>query len=225
MAFPDPDAGAHILAISRPDGTFDYGDIGMWGDDCVVDVESGDGSHDSRRLSIAELCKQSTGSEQCLAIKSVTFDLVRRREPSPPVELRVRTAPANLELHTDESLTCRTPCEVEMTPGLHRFELFEPGRSSSFWREQANIRADTELVVRYESYRTRQEAAGWFLIPATVGALMLPVGLAKKNETLIWTSVGLGAGGGLGFFLVWKSDDVDVTVRPAPRSDHPPGAR
>ena len=219
MVFSDPQSGARVLSISRSDGTFDYADVGTWAGNCVLDFESGDGSHDSRRFAISDLCKRYAGSEECLALERITVDLVRRREPAPPVELRVRTTPANLELHTDDSVTCRTPCNVHVAQGLHRFELFEPGRPLSLWREQAHVSASTELAVQYESHRGRQLAAGWFLIPFAVGAVLLPIGLAKKDETVLWTSGALAVGGGLGFLLVWKSDRVEATVRPVLPSD------
>lgn len=214
MTVTDPDEGARVLAISGPDGKFEYVDSGTWGKSCVVDFESGDGSHEPRRFAISELCKQATGEDECLPIRGITVDLVRQRQPSPPVEVRFRTTPANLELRTDEAATCRTPCEVRVTPGLHRFELFEPGRNGNVWRDQVLVRESTDVTIRHESHRGRQEAAGWFLLPATVGAVLLPISLLRKNDTLVWTSGGLLAGGTLGFLVIWKDDDVEVTVHP-----------
>ncbi|HET7538659.1 MAG TPA: hypothetical protein VFK05_02270 [Polyangiaceae bacterium] len=214
MALPDPQAGTGVLAISRSDGTFDYGEIGTWDKDCVLDFESGDGSHDSRRLAISDLCRRYTGDEHCLRLEGLTVDLVRRREPAPPVEVRVRTTPAALEFHTDDAFTCRAPCEVQLSRGLHRFQLFEPQTHRNVWREQATVTADTELTVRYESHLDRQLVASWFFLPLTVGAVMLPIGLVNKNSTLSWTGAGLAVGGGVGFLLVWKSDRVEVNVRP-----------
>jgi len=219
MTVTDPDEGARVLAISGPDGKFEYVDSGTWGKSCVVDFESGDGSHEPRRFAISELCKQATGEDECLPIRGITVDLVRQRQPSPPVEVRFRTTPANLELRTDEAATCRTPCEVRVTPGLHRFELFEPGRNGNVWRDQVLVRESTDVTIRHESHRGRQEAAGWFLLPATVGAVLLPIGLLRKNDALVWTSGGLLAGGTLGFLVIWKDDDVEVTVQPgSPRN-------
>ncbi len=216
MVFEDPAAGTRVLAITRADGSFDYVDIGTWPNDCVLEFESGDGSHDTRRLVISDLCKQSSGDEHCLALENLTVDLVRLREPEEPIELRVRTTPTALALHTDEALTCRTPCVVQLTPGLHRLELYTPGRATSFWREQAVVTADTELTVRYEHHRSRQQAAGWFILPVAAASILLPVGLLRRDRNLLWTSAALGGVGGLGFLLVWKSDQVEVTVREAP---------
>lgn len=216
MVFEDPFAGTSVLAITRDDGSFDYVDIGIWPSDCVLEFESGDGSHDTRRLVISDLCKQSSGDEHCLALENLTVDLVRLREPEEPIELRVRTTPTALALHTDEALTCRTPCVVQLTPGLHRLELYTPGRATSFWREQAVVTADTELTVRYEHHRSRQQAAGWFILPVAAASILLPVGLLRSNSNVLWTSAALGGAGGLGFLLVWKSDQVEVTVRKAP---------
>jgi len=212
--FPDPDAGSRVLAITGPEGTFDYSEVGKWADSCVIHVASGDGSHDAHRFTVPELCEQAGGAADCLQVRGMTVDLVRRRESSPPVELRVRTTPENLELRVDEAATCRTPCAMKLTPGLHRLELFEPGRSSSFWREQALVASNTELTARYESHRGRQEVAGWFLLPGTVGAVLVPIGLLKKNDDLLWAGAGLAVVGGVGFLLVWKSDGTDVTVTP-----------
>jgi hypothetical protein len=204
-----------VIAISGPEGTFDYVDIGYWAPDCVVEFASGDGSHDSQKFAISDLCRRYTGDDDCLQIKGMTVDLVRRRASPPPVELSVRTTPVNLELRTDETATCRTPCQVQVSPGLHRFQLFEPGRRSSLWQEQVVVRAPTDLVVRYESHRDRQLAASWVLVPAIAGAILFPIGLVKEEPALVWTGAGLTVGGSVGFFLVWESDDVEVTVKPA----------
>lgn len=219
VMFADPDEGARILAISRRDGSFEYVDIGLWEDGCVIAFDSGDGSHAPQKFAASDLCKRTTGDTDCQVIENVSIDLLRRREPAPPVQVSVRATAPNIELRLDESETCRTPCQVQVTPGLHRFELLEHGRAEAFWREQAVVTRDTELSVSYESHAGRQEAARWFLLPIVAAVILAPIGFARKNDALLWTSAGLAVGGGVGFALLWKSDDVDVSVQPTPRSE------
>lgn len=216
MVFEDLDAGTQVLAISGPDGSFEHVAIGSWGESCVIEFESGDGSHLPLRFTVAELCRQSTGEPDCLVIKGINVALVRQRQSAPPVEVAVRTTAANIELRVDDSMTCQAPCQLQVTPGLHRVELLEQGRYEGFWREQAIVTRDTELTLRYEPHKTRQQVAMWFTLPIAAAAILAPVGLARDNETLLWTSAGLAVGGGVAFALVWKSDEAEVTVQPMP---------
>lgn len=182
----------------------------------MLDIASGDGTHDVKRVSIPELCKRTTGSESCLEIEGVTFNLVRRRESAPPLAVNLVSTPEGLELVADEELACKAPCSTLLTAGLHRLALRPPGREHHYvWAEQVDLREAVDVKVDYELFEARQEAALWFTLPAVVGLYMVPFGLWKKNEAVAWTGAGLLVGGGLGFVLVWKSDRVDVQVQAA----------
>jgi hypothetical protein len=209
-----PGSTKRLLAVSGPDGAFHHAEVGFWDSGCVLEFASGDGSHDVKRLRVDDLCRQKTGDDHCLRIDDVTVDLVRRGPQKPPATLNFTTMPVGIDLFADDRLRCRSPCSTKLPVGLHRLEFVDPKHNASGWRNTVDLRGDVDVRARYESRASLREAGGWFLVPVVAATILLPIGLARKNEALLWTSAGLGAGGLVGFFVLFRPDRVEVRTSP-----------
>jgi hypothetical protein len=217
------DAGPQYLAITDRDGHFRWVSLGGFSPTCAFEFESGDGTHEPYRIGIKQLCKEHRGNEDCRIIEGIEVDLVRLRPSPPPVALRLKSSPEGLELGADDKKLCTSPCSASLPAGRHVLTISRPPPPHSFrpalasqeiWAQRSDLRTDLDIEVRHESHRGAQEAAGWFMVPMVAGAIVLPIGLAKKDATLLLTGGGLLAGGMIGGAIVWRSDVTDVKIQP-----------